>query len=293
MSRPPYRESSYETVSYNNKEYSFKPRKDKMDGPASSVGDNRGRNTQPSAVYASQSRDGGVNGLHPSVGVNQGDSARPSGGMSDVRPGVISSATRGARSGVSSHGAGGTRPGTKSPGSRDPHPSSAKTHSGVFGGKNLRIVLAIIAAVLVVGVLIYAFACHGFAWDPNAKEGQAPYKTDSDMMAEASQQLQEGMFNIGIANEVQFEDGKSAGKAYIENSPSNKYNMQVTIMDASDNVVYESGVIRPNQYIEDITLSKDLGSGIYDATAVFKALDPGSLAKVGQVEADVTLEVLG
>ena len=83
------------------------------------------------------------------------------------------------------------------------------------------------------------------------------------------------MFNISIASAIQFADGTSSGTAYIENVPGNRYNMQVVITDdATKEVLYESGVLAPNQFIEDITLAKDLEPGTYNATATFKALDP-------------------
>ena len=114
------------------------------------------------------------------------------------------------------------------------------------------------------------------------------------MRAELDRKVEEGMFNISIASVIEFEDGTSNGTAYIENVPGNRYNMQVTITeDETGDVLYESGVLQPNQYIENITLTRDLDPGSYEATAMFTALDPDTFQETGQAAAKVNLEVLG
>ena len=80
----------------------------------------------------------------------------------------------------------------------------------------------------------------------------------------------------------------------VENVPGNRYNMQVTVTDDdSGDVLYESGVLAPNQFIENIALAKDLDAGTYPATATFRALDPTTYDEVGQAAAKVTISVLG
>lgn len=158
------------------------------------------------------------------------------------------------------------------------------------------IVIAVGCAVaaLAIWLLVWLFACNGSSlFNPNAQTGQAPYKTAEEVQAELDRVVEEGMFDISIASVIQFEDGTSTGTAYIENIPGNRYNMQVTITDdASGDVLYESGVLQPNQYIEDIALARDLDAGTYEATALFKALDSTTYDEVGQAAAKVTVNVL-
>ena len=114
------------------------------------------------------------------------------------------------------------------------------------------------------------------------------------MQAELDRVVEEGMFNISIAGAIQFDDGASEGTAYIENVPGNRYNMRVRITeDATGDVLYESGVLKPNQFIEKIALTKDLDQGSYPATATFTALDPSSYDEVGQAAAKVVVNVIG
>lgn len=182
-------------------------------------------------------------------------------------------------------------------GAEAPAPAAAKKK------RTTRIVIAVVAVLVVVAAAfgIWQLASGGMDsfFDSNALEGQAPYKTPEEMQAELDRIVEEGMFNISIASVIQFDNGTAPGKAYIENVPGNRYLMQVTItLDTDDpaqagDVVYETKAIKPGQYIEDITLTKDLDQGTYPATATFTALDAESHEEAGKAAAKVTLNVMG
>lgn len=165
------------------------------------------------------------------------------------------------------------------------------------GNRKRAAIIAIICALAAIAIwlLVWLFACNGASlFDPNAQDGQAPYKSAEEMQAELDRVVEEGMFNISIAGAIQFDDGASEGTAYIENVPGNRYNMRVSITeDATGDVLYESGVLKPNQFIEKIALAKDLDQGSYPATATFTALDPASYDEVGQAAAKVVVNVIG
>lgn len=187
-------------------------------------------------------------------------------------------------------------------GGRPTPPQGGKGNGGNAGApgadaakkRNLRILIGVIVVVVIVVVCALFFANNansGF-YDPDAKEGQASYKTLEEIEAERNRQMQEGMLNISIASQIEFENGTSPGTAFIENVPSNKYVLKVTITtDSNGEVVYQSGGIRPDSTIETITLSEPLGAGVYPATATFAAFDPDTLQEVGQAAAKVTLVV--
>ena len=179
-------------------------------------------------------------------------------------------------------------------------PKGAIPHAGSPEQKSSRkraAVIAIICALAAIAIwlLVWLFACNGASlFDPNAQDGQAPYKSAEEMQAELDRVVEEGMFNISIAGAIQFDDGASEGTAYIENVPGNRYNMRVRITeDATGDVLYESGVLKPNQLIEQIALTKDLDQGSYPATATFTALDPSSYDEVRQAAAKVVVNVIG
>lgn len=162
--------------------------------------------------------------------------------------------------------------------------------------KKSKVPYIIILAVLIVAAIgVGAWAVLGQSggfYDNSAQSGQAPYKTDEEKQAELDRVVEEGMLNISIASVIEFQNGTSEGTAYIENVPSNKYVMKVTItLDSNNEVVYESGGIKPDSYINDIRLSKDLEAGTYPATATFTAYTPDPVEEVGQAAAKITIVV--
>ena len=186
---------------------------------------------------------------------------------------------------------------------REGMPSAASAHAGAAAmpaeprkhtKRTVAVVLLIVVAAIAVWLLLWLFACNGSSlFDPHARTGQAPYKTEAEIQAELDRTIEEGMFNISIASTIEFESGTSEGTAYIENVPANHYNMQVTITDdATGDELYQSGVLAPNQYIENITLSKDLEPNTYECTATFRALDPTTYDEIGQTAAKISLVVL-
>lgn len=201
----------------------------------------------------------------------------------------------------------GAQPGATHEPARRPQPRPAGAPTAVSGqaagtakaqaAKNRKIFIGVcvgaVAVILIACAIIFGTGLANRAFfDSSAKEGQATYKTAEEIEAERNRQMQEGMLNISIASVIKFENGTSPGTAYIENVPSNKYVMKVTITtDNNGEVVYQSGGIKPDSFIETITLSQPLAAGTYPATATFTAYNPDTLEEIGQAGAKVTLVV--
>ena len=80
---------------------------------------------------------------------------------------------------------------------------------------------------------------------------------------------------IKLNGEPIFTDGKSEGSLNIENPAENELCMQVEIkLNKTGEIVYSSGIIPPNHYIDNDMLSKALSKGEYEATAYVTLLDP-------------------
>lgn len=171
--------------------------------------------------------------------------------------------------------------------------------AGASGAKprNRKVFVGVCVAAIVVilvscGIIFATGIANNAFFDSSAKEGQASYKTPEEIEAERNRQMKEGMLNISMASIIKFANGTAPGTAYIENVPSNKYVMKVTItIDNTGEVVYQSGGIKPNSVIDTITLSQPLAAGTYPATATFSAYNPDSLEEIGQAAAKVTLVV--
>lgn len=129
--------------------------------------------------------------------------------------------------------------------------------------------------------------------DPNGLIGQIEGKSEAEIQAELDRIIEEGMFQISIASEVDFESGTAEGPLQIENVPGNHYLMQVNITrDDTGELLYESGILDPNYHIQNAPLLVDLPAGTYGCTATFRALDPETEDDVGQAAAKMTIRVL-
>lgn len=129
-------------------------------------------------------------------------------------------------------------------------------------------------------------------FDDNAIEGYLPGKTPEEIEDMLNQTIEEGMFNVSIAPAILFNSADGQGQARIENVPANLYHMSVEItLDDTGDLLYQSKGIKPGQFIEYITLEKQLAPGVYNATALFKAYDPETLKQEGQVAVKINIIV--
>lgn len=72
-----------------------------------------------------------------------------------------------------------------------------------------------------------------------------------------------------------FASGGSEGNLNIENPVANELHMNVEItLNETGEVIYNSGAIPPNHYIDNGQLSKNLEKGAYEATAHVTLFDP-------------------
>ena len=154
--------------------------------------------------------------------------------------------------------------------------------------------IAVMIVLLVIFVVIPAMKGDSAAdfFDPSAKEGVLSSKSNDEIQAELNKIVEEGMFNISIADTIVFQNSTQEGQARIENIKANPYHMRVEIIiDDTGQTVYQSGGLIPGSYIENIKLSQKLPAGTYPATALFSAYDQSDLSVVGQAAAKIKIVV--
>lgn len=99
-------------------------------------------------------------------------------------------------------------------------------------------------------------------------------------------------FTLQINPEAIFEDGQSTGSIEIVNPGTNVYPIAVDIsLLSSGEVIYSSGAIYPNQFVENVALATPLAKGEYPAKATINIYDPESKEKQGVTEAELTIIV--
>lgn len=130
-------------------------------------------------------------------------------------------------------------------------------------------------------------------FDKLAQNGIIEGRSLEEIQRILNEVVEEGMFNVSINPDPIFEDGTSEGNIYIENIPGNHYYVRVGIvLNDTQETVYQSAGIKPGQYIENITLDKDLPKGDYAATAYFEIVETENLSEIGSVAVELTLHIL-
>jgi len=85
-----------------------------------------------------------------------------------------------------------------------------------------------------------------------------------------NQSLIENMEYISLERQIYFADAQAKGTARIANDSRSQFHVQVTLVrDATGEVLYESGLLEPGYYIEEIHLNGSLKKGYYPCTAVW------------------------
>lgn len=154
------------------------------------------------------------------------------------------------------------------------------------------VILAIVLLIVVVAGVGWFVSSKDSFFDNSALTGQMPGKTQQQIVDELNMIVEKGMFNISINTQIDFETADSKGRACIENVPANLYDMKVRIkVDETDKTIYESGAIKPGQYIEMIQLTQELEEGEYPATAIFTAYDKESHSEIGEAAAQINIKI--
>ena len=130
-----------------------------------------------------------------------------------------------------------------------------------------------------------------------AELGELEVMTDNEKIMALNELVEQGQMTMGINMNPVFLNGKSEGTLHIENGKENKYAQEVVItLNETGEVIYRSGLLRPNYFIKEDVLLKDLPQGNYECTATFISYDEemvkGQQVKVGQGAAKIRISVL-
>lgn len=161
--------------------------------------------------------------------------------------------------------------------------------------------------LLLLLLLIFASVGGYFLWDHlrpksryeldrNALEGFLPGKSQDEIQAELNRIIEEGRVNISMNPTPVIEDGKI--NVRIENVPANNYYLQADVYlypeqgnaDKAE-LVYRSGVIKQEYYIESGDAETDVAPGEYDGVAIFSALDPDTMEEIGKTSLTLVITV--
>ena len=112
-------------------------------------------------------------------------------------------------------------------------------------------------------------------------------------IAERAQEIADAnYFTLQIAPFAVFDNGESEGSIEIVNPGTNVYPIAVDLSLAdTEEVIYSSGAIHPNQQIIGAKLDKPLEKGEYLAVARINIYDPETNERQGITEAEITITI--
>ena len=124
------------------------------------------------------------------------------------------------------------------------------------------------------------------------QEGVIPGYTEEQIKEILQRKADESTFSFEINSRPIFKNGESEGNIRIANPPYNKYLITVEIkLDDNNKIVFKSGEILPNHYIEYAKLNRKLKAGEYNATATINAYDTESGEYKGTSAAKLIIKV--
>lgn len=182
-----------------------------------------------------------------------------------------------------------------------------------LGGKSVRVaaipyrskkpILAVVATLAILAIIVGIVISN---WgDPRARKGYYEGKTKEEIQADLDSQVDWYAMEISVANAMIVTEGQTEVEARIENVVNNHCDQKVKIYPDGhpEDILFESGAIRPGEYIQTIELSHPLPVGRHNITVEFQGYDqsPTLISNEGQFlghdtfgascAAQVTLEV--
>lgn len=134
----------------------------------------------------------------------------------------------------------------------------------------------------------------GPSFATNASVGALPGKTQEEIEAMLNQQINDRMVAFTVNAAPVFATGTSKGNLMLE-APANNINYIefVIRLDDTGETIYRSGLLKPNQYIEEDYLEVDLSAGNYPCTVDITIYDTETLEAKGMSQAAITITVKG
>lgn len=127
-------------------------------------------------------------------------------------------------------------------------------------------------------ILLFILGVCAFLWYKNLNNDGNSVGKIGDLPGTSLEELQKkadsSKFSFEINSNPIFKNGDSEGNLRIANPHYNTFPIEVTIrLKSNDEVIFKTGKMQPNHYIENAKLSKHLAKGSYEAVATIKAFD--------------------
>ena len=104
--------------------------------------------------------------------------------------------------------------------------------------------------------------------------GIMPGMTPEEIERYLNERADKSKFTIDINSHLEFDDADSKAYLRLINGKNSAYAIKFTIrLEDTDEVIYKSSLVRPEEYIEYIKLKKKLKPGTYRAIGTYEFFD--------------------
>ena len=123
--------------------------------------------------------------------------------------------------------------------------------------------------------------------------GIMPGMSPEEIQQYLNEKADKSKFTINVNSHLEFDNAKSKAYLRLINGKNSAYAIKFTIrLEDSNKVIYKSSLVKPEQYIEYIKLSKKLKKGTYRAIGTYEFYDlTHTDIKVSEQEVVLNIEV--
>ena len=123
--------------------------------------------------------------------------------------------------------------------------------------------------------------------------GIMPGMSPEEIQQYLNEKADKSKFTINVNSHLEFDDAKSKAYLRLINGKNSAYAIKFTIrLEDSNKVIYKSSLVKPEQYIEYIKLSKKLKKGTYRAIGTYEFYDlTHTDIKVSEQEVVLNIEI--
>lgn len=165
-------------------------------------------------------------------------------------------------------------------------------------GEKLRRKKKILLVVLVLFLSLVGCVCYYFYSSPQRTVSGLPAEygtkkmTDKDLKKYVDKKVNATQVTMEVYPEVVIKSDGVDANLWIHNVPVNKVGQQATLLDENNNVLAETGLIKPGYQVDTIKLTRKLTKGRHKGTIKMVFYDLVKKEKIGQeaIEAQINVE---
>ena len=156
--------------------------------------------------------------------------------------------------------------------------------------KQSSLIVAIVCCIAALAVMIVALIISSPTpvgeftpppFDPSAKQGEPSLPPDSGW-----EMLDAKAYAVGVDGKLKWLDGKV--DVWLTNPQSNSVWLKVRILDAEGNILGESGLTRPGEYVQSVTITQKPASD-EPVTLKVMAYEPETYYSAGAVNLNTSI----